>query len=371
VATIAVAGSRVPLTGGIYAYVEVAFGPYVGFLAGVLQWLTGLLAVAGVATALIDQAATLAPALAPPGVRAAALASLFATLAAVNARGVRAGTRVIETVTALKLVPLLLFVAVGLFHVDPAALHWPGLPGAEAVGRSVLLLIFAYSGVEVAIAPSGEIRNPARTIPRAVFLALAVTTVLYVAIQVVAQGTLGAALSGYTAAPLAEAASRFLGTAGLTLMLLGAVWSMFGYVSGDMLSSPRSLYALARDGFAPAVLARIDPVRRTPRAAIWTHAALAALFASTATFQSLAVISNVGLLVMYLLCCLAALELTRRNVRTEAEPFVIPGGPVWPLLGSAVVLWVLSTATPAEFALTGVVLVVASGAYAVRRRARP
>jgi len=367
VTTIAMAGSRVALTGGIYAYVEVAFGPYVGFLAGVLQWLTGLLAVSGVATAMLDQVGTLAPGLDGRPLRLLVLAAIFGPLAAVNARGVRAGTRVIEAVTAAKLVPLLLFVAVGGFFVHMDALAWPGLPEPNALGRSVLLLIFAYSGVEVAIAPSGEVRNPATTVPRAVFLALGMTTALYIAVQIVAQGVLGGELSAYTAAPLAEAASRFLGGAGLTLMLLGAVCSMFGYLSGDMLSTPRSLYAIARDGFLPAALARIDPVRRTPRTAIWTHAVLAVVFASTNTFQSLAIISNVGLLVLYLLSCGAALELARRDVRTDAAPFSMRGTRLWPVLGGVIVLWILSTATVREVAVTGIVLAVATGIYVAQR----
>lgn len=372
VTAIAVSGSRVSLTGGIYAYVEVAFGAYVGFLAGVLQWLTGLLAVAGVATALLDQAGTLAPVLAGGPARVVAIFAIFSTLAAVNARGVRYGTRVIETMTLVKLVPLLLFVAVGAFFVDPAALAWPGWPGIDAVGRSVLLLIFAYSGVEVAIAPSGEVRHPAGTVPRAVFLALAITTALYIAIQLVAQGVLGKALSESTAAPLAEGAARFLGNAGLTLMLLGAVCSMFGYVSGDMLSSPRSLYALARDGFLPSALASIHPARRTPHVAIWTHAGLAMIFASTNTFQGLAIISNVGLLLLYLLCCGAALELARRDVRTESAPFSVPLPWVWPVAGGALVIWILSTATVAEVALTGAVLGIATLLYVgTRFRSRP
>lgn len=363
VTTIAMAGSRVSLTGGIYAYVEVAFGPYVGFLAGVLQWLTGLLAVSGVATALLDQVGALAPALGAGPVRVTILAVLFGTLAAVNARGVRAGTRVIETITVVKLIPLLLFVLIGVFFVNTDALVWPGLPDGTALGRSVLLLIFAYAGVEVAIAPSGEVKNPATTVPRAVFLALGITTALYIAIQVVAQGVLGDELSTYAAAPLAEAFGRLVGATGVMIMLLGAICSMFGYLSGDMLSSPRSLYALARDGFLPSALARIDPVRRTPATAIWAHAVLAIIFASTGTFQSLAIISNVGMLFLYLMSCGAALELSRRDVRTDAAPFTIRGGWLWPVLGAVLVLWILSTATMRELAVTGVVLMVASGIY--------
>jgi amino acid transporter len=367
--SLAMAGSRVALTGGIYAYVEVAFGPFVAFLAGVLQWLTGLLAVAGVASALLDQLGVLAPGAATPAGRLAVLAVLVTILASMNVRGVRVGTRLVETVTLVKLLPLLVFIGAGAFFVDPALVAWPGLPGPDAAGRAVLLLIFAYSGVELALAPSGEVRDPAHTVPRAVFLALAVTTALYIAVQLVAQGVSGPALADDTNAPLAGAAGRFLGIAGVTLMLAGAVCSMFGYMCGDMLSTPRNLYALARDGLLPAVFARIDPVSRTPAVAIWTHAALVLVFASTNTFQALAIIGNVGLLMLYLLACGAALQLARRGVRAGGPPFAPPGAAAGPVIGGLLVLWILSTATIVELGVVSAVLAAAAVVYAVRVRA--
>ncbi|OFW00879.1 MAG: hypothetical protein A3I61_03870 [Acidobacteria bacterium RIFCSPLOWO2_02_FULL_68_18] len=365
---LAMAGSRVALTGGIYAYVEVAFGAYAALLAGVLQWLTGLAAVSGVATALLDQIGTLAPIVAGGATRLAVLGGIVAVLALLNARGVRVGTRLVETVTVAKLAPLVVFVAAGVLLLDRPALVWPGLPDREALGRSVLLLIFAYTGVEMAVAPSGEIKDPARTVPRAVFLGLTLATSLYVAIQLVAQAASGPLLAQQTEAPLAEAAGRFLGRAGVVLMLLGAVASMFGYLCGDMLSTPRSLYAFARDGLLPRIFARIHPVRRTPGTAIWTHATLVVALASTNTFQALAIVSNVGTLLLYLLCCAAALELRRRDVRMAAEPFTFPGIWLAPAAGAALVLWILSTATAREFAVTGGVLAAATLAYVLGKR---
>ena len=234
----------------------------------------------------------------------------------------------------------------------------------------MLLLIFAFAGVEVAMAPSGEIRNPARTVPAAVFLALLITTMLYVAIQLVAQGILGASLAQETASPLAQASGRFLGQAGVTLMLLGATCSMFGYLCGDMLSTPRILYALARDRFLPPVLARIHPVHRAPGIAVWAHAALVLVFASANTFQRLAIIANVALLLLYLLCCAASLELRRRDVRTDQAPFALRGAWIGPILCAALIVWVLSNATAREFAVTAAVLAAATLAYIARERRR-
>jgi basic amino acid/polyamine antiporter, APA family len=367
--TLAVAGSRVSMTGGIYAYVETAFGPYVALLAGVLQWLTCTLGVASVSAALADQLGSLVPALRAQTARIAVLTMILTILAYLNARGVRLGTRLVEAVTVAKLAPLLIFVGVGAFFVDRSALIWPGTPDADSVARAVLVLIFAYAGVEVALAPSGEVYNPARTVPRAIFLALSLTTTFYVAIQLVAQGTLGALLPQQTAAPLAEAAARFLGGAGATLMLAGAVCSMFGYLCGDMLSTPRSIYALARDGFAPAILAHVHPEHRTPSVAIWTHAALVLALAGTQTFQVLAIVTNVTVLLLYVMACAAAVELTRRDVRMAGTPFAFPGAKVAPFAAAALMVWVLSTATMRELGVTGVVLALATLAYVVRNRA--
>ena len=134
------------------------------------------------------------------------------------------------------------------------------------------MLIFAFVGVEIALVPSGEVRDPARTVPRALFSALAITTTLYLLIQTVAQGLLGPSMATYATAPLAEAAARVLGQGGRLLVLLGAIVSMFGYVSGDMLGSPRALFAFGRDGVLPAALARVHPRFHTPYVAIVVYA---------------------------------------------------------------------------------------------------
>ena len=367
VSAFAIAGSRVAATGGIYAYVETAFGPFIGFLAGVLQWLVFILAVASVASALLDQLSAFVPVLGAVGWRLGALVLILGGLAFINARGVRSGARTIEVMTAAKLVPLLLFVAVGAFAIQPSYLAWPGVPDGDALGRAALMLIFAFMGIEVALAPSGEVRDPARTVPRSIYLALAVTTVLYIAIQLVAQGVLGPALADQSRAPLAEATSRFMGSAGRSLILLGAMCSMFGYVSGDMLSSPRNLYAFSRAGVLPAALARVHPTRQTPHVAIWTHAVIVFALASTNSFEHLLVVSNVAGLALYLMGCAAAVELTRRNVQGAGVPFAIPGSHVVPFLAGVIILLIMSSATARELMVTGGTLVVASLLYLVRR----
>ncbi len=363
----AAAGSRVSLTGGLYAYVEVAFGPFVGFLAGVLYFLMATFAVASVASAFAGSVGAAWPQTATPAGRSIVIVALFAGLAGVNVRGVKPGVRLVELMTVLKLLPLVVLVAAGIWFVNPEYLRWPAVPAVSAVGRTAIILIFAFVGLEVALVPSGEVCDPARTVPRALFSALAITTTLYLLIQGVAQGLLGPAMAEHAAAPLAEAASRVLGHGGRLLVLAGAMVSMFGYVSGDMLGSPRALFAFARDGSLPSVLARVHPRFHTPYVAIAVHACIVGTLAVSSSFTQLAILANVAALTLYLMCVVASYELQRRNVRADGTPFAVPGGPVIPLLAAAVIVWLLSSATRREFAVEALVVAVAALFYFIRR----
>lgn len=361
------AGSRVSLTGGLYAYVEVAFGRFVGFLAGVLFWLMASFAVASVASAFAGSIGVLWPAAGSGLGRALLLALLFSILAVINVRGVSVGARLVEAITAAKLIPLVVFVVAGIWFVRGEYLAWPAFPAASDVGRTAIVLIFAFVGVEVALVPSGEVVDPPRTVPRALFLALAITTTLYLLVQGVAQGLLGPSMSTYAAAPLAEAASRVLGGTGRLLVLAGATVSMFGYVSGDMLGSPRALFAFARDGMFPAVLARVHPKFRTPHIAIAAHAMIVGALAISSSFTQLAILANVAALSLYLMCVAASFELQRRDVRAGGTPFTVPGGPAIPILAAAFILWVLSQATWKELAVEAIVLTIAAIFFVVRK----
>jgi amino acid transporter len=372
VTTFAMAASRVKVTGGLFAYVESAFGPFVGFLAGTLQWLGALIAAGGVAAALLDAMTVVLPVLQMPTARLTMLAAVLLTFASLNARGVKTGARTIELLTIGKLVPLAVFVGVGAFFVDPSALTWAGTPDPSTVRRAVLLLIFAFVGVEIALTPSGELKRPAASAPPAIFLALGITTAFYLAIQLVAQGVLGPELATHTQSPLADASRRFLGAGGVALMLGGTLISMLGYLSGDALCSPRNLYAFGRDGFLPAAFGRVHAVTRTPRLAIWTHTAIVFVLAGTGSFESLAIMANVATLALYAMACVAAIALMRRDVRIDGDaPFIVPGATLVAVLGTAAAVFVMSSATLKEFAATGVTLAIASLLYLLRRRTAP
>ena len=268
---IAEAGSRVSLTGGPYAYVGAAFGPYAAFLSGVLLWMLGVFATAAVATVFAASVGQLVPALAPwqPGV----LPATFGFWAVVNMRGVALGARLNAVATVAKLAPLLLIAVGGPFLVRDEHLTSRRWPPAADVARTSLLLVFAFAGVESALVPSGEVRDTARTVPRAIALAMLGITALYIALQVSAQGILGAALAG-ASTPLADAAGTAFGGWARALLLAGAAISMFGYLGGMTLAMPRLVFALARDGYLPRALAAVHPVYRSPQAAIAVQTAL-------------------------------------------------------------------------------------------------
>src|SRR5687767_5200739 len=358
------AGSRVSLSGGPYAYVEVALGGFVGFLSGVLLWLVVSFATAAVASVLVASLAAFLPAVGEQPGRTLLLATLFIVLAVINVRGVRQGTRLVEIVTVAKLFPLVALVLVGALYVDPAQLEWTRTPALSEVGRTSIVLFFAFAGIESALVPSGEVKDPARTVPRALFIALVGVTLLYIAIQIVAQGILGPALATESA-PLTAAARRIAVPFGV-LIGIGAVISTFGHQSGMMLATPRVLFAFGRDGVLPSAFARVHPRFRTPHVAIITQALVCALLAITSSFAGLAVLATVSTLALYLVCCIAAWILRRRDVRAEEGiPFRTPGGAIVPVLAVAVIAWLLSSATPREFLVVGAVLVAASLVYVV------
>ena len=363
------AGSRVSMTGGTYAYAEVAFGPYIGFIVAISLWFgSNVLASGAVANVFMDSVGQIFPSIGTGLPRAAVLVLMYALFAIINIRGVKIGSGVVQGVTLAKLAPLLLLVAVGLFAVNTHNLAWPGFPSGGDTARASVMLIFAFLGIESALSVSGEVRNPARTVPRAIFSTLVIVTLLYMAIQFVSQGVLGAELATNTKAPLAETARSVLGSGGQMLILIGTAISTFGYVAGDILASPRSVFALARDRLLPSPLALVSEKYHTPYAAILLHATLCLIFAVTGTFASLLVLATLATMIVYLICCLATIKLQRMNVRSEgAIPFRVPGGPVFPVLASLVVIWLMTSSTRQEFIAIAAMLVVETLLYLLMR----
>ena len=365
---LAEAGSRVATTGGPYAYVEVAFGPFVGFVAGFLLWTLLTFAMAAVATVLAANVAALVPSLASRGASAVVLITIYTVFAVVNILGVERGSRVNTALTVAKILPLLILIAGGLFAIDSAHLEIVDPPDMPTLARSSILLIFAFAGIEAALVPGGEVKDPARTVPRAIFIAMAAVTVLYAGLQFVAQGVMGPALATSKAAPLADAAGVALGEWARTLLIVGAVISMLGHVGAMILATPRTLFAFARDGFLPAVLARVHPAHRSPFVAILVQCTIVLVLAITSTFEQLAILANLSTLALYATCCIATWELRRRDVRAGGTPFKVPAPTLVILLACLVIGWMLTSVTLAEWMAFAVVIAVATAIFLLQRR---
>jgi APA family basic amino acid/polyamine antiporter len=362
------AGSRVALTGGPYAYVEVAFGPLVGVIAGFLLWMLLTFAMAAVATVLVANLGALVPAVSSRLAGAIVLVGIYTAFAVVNVMGVERGSRLNTVLTVAKIFPLLLLAVGGLAVAGGDAPVTATAPDMATLARSSILLIFAYAGIEAALVPGGEVRDPARTVPRALFMAMIAITLLYASLQYVALEILGDRLAESKTAPLAEAAGAAFGGWARQLLLVGAVVSMLGHAGAMILATPRLLFALGRDGFLPAALARTHPTYRSPATAILVQCLLVLILAITSTFEQLAILANLSTLVLYGMCCVAAWELRRRDVRAGGTPFRVPMPTVVIVLALLAIAWMLTSVTPREWLAFAVAMGAGVLMFVLRRR---
>ena len=366
------AGSRVPTSGGTYGYVEAAFGPLAGFVAGILVWLSSVLACGGITAALADTVAVAVPFMANGAARVLFVLVVLGGVTWINLVGVDLAARVIGWATLAKLLPLGLFLVVGIAAL--ASGHHAPVPVQNApsagLGRAVILAMFALSGMETPLAASGEVANPTRNVPRALLLAMGSIGLLYIAIQIVADALLGAGLTA-SAAPLADALATVAPALRLPL-LVGAFVSMLFWLGSGVLGAPRVLFAFARDGLLPAVLGRLHPRWRTPHVAIVTHTLVGVALALTGTFERLAILSTLAIAPLYAGVCATALMLRRRRVSTLGQPLVVPALPLLALVGIGSMGVLVGMGEPGEVLGLGAVLVGSVVLFAlVRGRRRP
>ena len=351
------AGSKVTNTGGPYTYIETAFGDYAGFVGGFFAVGSNLFADAAVSNALVNVIASAYPIFENGLPRFIFLFILFYGLVYINVIGLKQGIGLVKFNTIIKLIPLLLLIAIGFKDVSLSNLYFQELPSFKTLGETSLILFFAFQGCETGIIVGGEVVNPKRTIPKAILISITRVMVVYILIQTVAQGVLGDTLPYFTAAPLAETAKVVFGNFGYLLLIIGAVVSMFGYMSGTILNSPRIVYALARDKVIPiAALSRIHKSFATPHIAIIVYATIGFILAISGSFEQLAVIASSSMLILYLGVSLSVMKLRKSDIDHKGS-FKIPGGWTVPIIAIAIIIYFLSSLSVNEIIGTGLFIV--------------
>ncbi|HKY34061.1 MAG TPA: APC family permease [Candidatus Polarisedimenticolia bacterium] len=358
------ASSRFDQPGSAYLYARTAFGGLAGTEVGLMSWLTRVASIASLSAGFAQAVSYLWPGAAEGWWRAAVIALPLTALTAVNVVGVAAGVSAAMALLAGKLLPLLFFLAAGL----PRA-RWETFAaqpeGEGRIGEAALLLLFAYAGFENTPAAAGEYRNPRRDVPFALMANIVIVTLLYAGTQWVALGVLPSASSSDT--PLADAAERFAGRWAGVLMTVGAGLSILGTNSNSVLTGPRYLLALARDGVGPAALAAVHPRFRTPVTAILLQGAITLPLALTGTFTGLAALSVVARLASYLATA-AAVPVLRRKLGDRPGTLRLPLGPAIPLAAAAVTLALAASATGRHLLTAGLVLLAGALLHLLRRR---
>src|ERR1044072_3885673 len=310
---VAAAASHFSEPGGAFLYARTAFGDFVGFETGWMNWLARLTPLAALSNGFVVSLARLWPTAAEPLPRAALIIATIGGPGIVHALGVRYGAGTIYAFTAGKLFPRILFIAVPLslmpINPNPASLTLPG-PGTRW-SDAALFMLFAYAGFENMGVPAGEYKNPRKDLPMALLVGTLAIALLYALTQLAAMAALPNL--GVTQTPIADAAGVLLGPWGAVLVTVGALLSMMGTNSGTVLEGSRMLYALSIGRPAYRWLSRVHEQFRTPLFAIAVHVAIAIVMALAGSFAKLALLSTVARMTTYLVTCAAVPRLQKRD----------------------------------------------------------
>jgi amino acid transporter len=337
-------GSKITTSGGSYAYVEKAFGNFPGFI---INWLFffgwGILASAAMMNIIADSLALLWPSLLNPFIRGILFFFLMGIMVVINIIGTKQANIFVKSISILKLFPIIGIIIFGFSHIKIDNLHWEKVPSLKTFSDTTLILFFAFAGFEASLGVSGEFKNPKKTVPLGIFLGGAIVLIVYLLLQTVTQGILGADIVAHKNAPLAAVAEKIIGPAGTTLLLFTAALSCFGGVSADVMATPRSLFACANDGMFPKFLGKVHSKFATPYLAIITYASLIFIFSVSGGFKQLAILASAALLLVYLSVILATIKLRRDKEDELEKTFKVPGGLIVPFIGMASILWLLTS----------------------------
>ena len=362
-------GSRLTTSGGSYAYVESVLGPLAGFIVNWLYFFGwGVLGSAALMNIIADSLSVLYPVFSNAWIRALLYALILGLMVMVNVRGAKQGIFFVQFITIIKTLPLIAIILFGFTHINTNNLHWESLPSVKTFADTALVLFFAFAGFETSLGVSGELKNPKRTVPLGLLLGGTVIIIIYLLLQTVTQGVLGPQMADYKAAPLAAVANQIVGPVGATLLLITAAISCFGSVSGDVLATPRALFAGAKDGLFPKFLGKVHSRFATPHLAVITYASLIFIFSVSGGFKQLAILASSAILLIYLAVIVATLKLRSVKQEVSEKTFKVPGGYIIPLISIAAIIWLLSSLSKWEVLSTIIFIAAIYIMYIVMQR---
>jgi basic amino acid/polyamine antiporter, APA family len=335
-------GSRFKDTGGPYLYARVAFSPIVGFEVGWLMWLARLTAFAANLNLFVDYLVYFLPAATTDIWRNTIIIVVVSLLTLVNIIGVRDTARVSNIFTIGKLIPIVLFIAVGVFFISPQNFSFDAPLAYKTFSASVLTMVYAFSGFEMAVIPAGEVKDPQRDLPMALITAIVVVAILYISIQVVCIGTLPELAT--SSKPMADAGSLFLGRAGGAIITAGVLVSIIGNLNVLILAASRLVFAMGERQELPQMVAATHKKFRTPHIAILATTAVMLTFTLSSTFYKQVSLSVIARLLAYAATC-AALIMLRRTTNAPAAMFKTPAGLAVSVFTLLLIAWLLSNAT--------------------------
>ena len=326
--------SRFAETGGPYLYAKEAFGSIVGFEVGWLFWIVRITAFATNCNLLVNY-------LGFAGNQSARILTIIfvvTALSAINFIGVKTSTRTTNFFTIGKLIPLLAFALIGLFFINPQNLTFSANVDSTAFAQTVLVLIYAFTGFEIAVVPSGEMKEPGKNLPFALLAAIAVVAALYILIQIVSIGTLPELATSER--PLADAASRFLGTYGAAFIIVGASISICGNLNSVLLSASRIPFAMSEQGELPGALAKTHAKYKTPYISTILTAIVMLIFTVQTSFLTALTVSTITRLIIYAVTC-ASLPVFRRREKSPQAEFLAPLGVPAAIVSLCLIGWLL------------------------------
>jgi APA family basic amino acid/polyamine antiporter len=315
-------------TGGPYLYARETLGRFWGIQIAWMTWLSRIAAGSGTANLFTTYLAQIFPRATQPIYRLAILTLLVGVLAIANYVGVKSGSRVSDFFTATKILLLAIFVGAGLWwiqaHGAVAAATLPHPIDPRDWLEAVLVLVYAFGGFEAVFLATGEMRDPRRDAPFALMTGIAAVAIIYTLVQVVVSGTL--ADPAATQRPIADSAGHILGPGAAAAIAIGALLSIYGYLSANMLHTPRLTFALAERGDFPAIFARIHKRFRTPHVSILLYTVFLLAFTLGGNFRWNITLSAIVRLFTYSSIAIALLVLRKRN--PGADAFRLPAGKV-------------------------------------------